>query len=116
DGTPVSPYRSTFDVRRSAFVRGSGFDVQRSRFEVRGSTFWRHDERRTANDARRTTHREQRTNDERRTTNGERQPVVVKFGGELLEDREHLAGVVEAVRTIATATPLVIVHGGGKEI
>ena len=43
-------------------------------------------------------------------------PTVLKLGGELLENREHLAGVVEAVRTIAAATPLVIVHGGGKEI
>ena len=44
-------------------------------------------------------------------------PLVLKFGGELLEDRAHLAGVVAAVTTIAaTGTPLVVVHGGGKEI
>jgi acetylglutamate kinase len=43
-------------------------------------------------------------------------PVVLKFGGELLEDRAHLATVVSAITTIAAATPLVIVHGGGKEI
>jgi acetylglutamate kinase len=44
-------------------------------------------------------------------------PLVFKFGGELLEDRAHLAGVVAAVTTIAaTGTPLVVVHGGGKEI
>jgi acetylglutamate kinase len=44
-------------------------------------------------------------------------PLVVKFGGELLEDRGHLATVVGGLSAIAAAgTPLVIVHGGGKEI
>jgi acetylglutamate kinase len=49
-------------------------------------------------------------------------PLVLKLGGELLEDRAHLATVVQAVRTIAVRNlpvqpvPLVIVHGGGKEI
>jgi acetylglutamate kinase len=46
-------------------------------------------------------------------------PLVLKFGGELLEDAGRLAGVVDAVRTIAAdrvASPLVVVHGGGKEI
>jgi acetylglutamate kinase len=46
-------------------------------------------------------------------------PVVLKFGGELLEDRGRLATVVRAVAGIAAAAPdlpLVIVHGGGKEI
>jgi acetylglutamate kinase len=43
-------------------------------------------------------------------------PVVLKFGGELLEDRAHLATVVAGVARIASALPLVIVHGGGKEI
>jgi acetylglutamate kinase len=44
-------------------------------------------------------------------------PLVLKFGGELLEDRAHLASVVAAVSSIAaTGTPLVVVHGGGKEI
>ena len=43
--------------------------------------------------------------------------VVLKFGGELLEDRSHLATVVGAVSSIAAAgAPLAIVHGGGKEI
>jgi acetylglutamate kinase len=41
----------------------------------------------------------------------------LKIGGELLEDRAHLASVVGAVTAIAAAgSPLVIVHGGGKEI
>lgn len=44
-------------------------------------------------------------------------PLVLKFGGELLEDRAHLANVVAGVAAIAAAgAPLVIVHGGGKEI
>jgi acetylglutamate kinase len=49
-------------------------------------------------------------------------PLVLKFGGELLEDKSRMAAVVAAVRDIAGGTagtapsPLVIVHGGGKEI
>jgi acetylglutamate kinase len=43
-------------------------------------------------------------------------PLVLKFGGELLEDPARLAGVVTAVRSIAAVTPLAIVHGGGREI
>src|SRR5262249_37242181 len=44
-------------------------------------------------------------------------PLVLKFGGELLEDRAHLATVVGAVSSITAAgAPVVIVHGGGKEI
>jgi len=43
-------------------------------------------------------------------------PLVLKFGGELLEDRAHLATVVAAVKAMASRTAIVIVHGGGKEI
>src|SRR5207245_4340508 len=44
-------------------------------------------------------------------------PIVVKFGGELIEDRAHLATVVAGLSSMATAgAPLVVVHGGGKEI
>ena len=49
-------------------------------------------------------------------------PLVLKIGGELLEDRAHLASVVGAVAAIAAAgapivgSSMVIVHGGGKEI
>ena len=49
-------------------------------------------------------------------------PLVVKFGGELLEEPSRMATVVAAVRDIALQAPLgpvvpvVIVHGGGKEI
>jgi acetylglutamate kinase len=44
-------------------------------------------------------------------------PLVIKFGGELIEDRAHLATAVAALSTMAgTGAPLVVVHGGGKEI
>lgn len=44
-------------------------------------------------------------------------PLVLKFGGELLESPEHLANVVRGVRTLAAeGIPVVIVHGGGREI
>jgi acetylglutamate kinase len=43
-------------------------------------------------------------------------PLVLKFGGELLEDRSRLSTVVSAVQKIAERTPVVVVHGGGKEI
>jgi acetylglutamate kinase len=44
-------------------------------------------------------------------------PLVVKFGGELIEDRAHLAAVVAGLSAIAAkGAPLVVVHGGGKEI
>jgi acetylglutamate kinase len=44
-------------------------------------------------------------------------PLVLKFGGELIEDRAHLGQVVAGLaRIVATGTPVVVVHGGGKEI
>src|SRR5258708_4079203 len=44
-------------------------------------------------------------------------PLVMKFGGELLEDRAHLASVVAGVAAIARGGAfLAIVHGGGTEI
>jgi len=43
-------------------------------------------------------------------------PTIVKFGGELLEEPSRLQTVVKAMANVAAATPLVIVHGGGKEI
>ena len=42
---------------------------------------------------------------------------MIKFGGELIEDRAHLATAVAALAAIGrTGTPVVVVHGGGKEI
>ena len=44
-------------------------------------------------------------------------PLVIKFGGELLDDRSRLTTLVAAIaRTATQGVPLVIVHGGGKEI
>jgi acetylglutamate kinase len=43
-------------------------------------------------------------------------PLLIKFGGELLEDRVRLTTVVDSVREISRHEPVVIVHGGGKEI
>ncbi len=43
--------------------------------------------------------------------------IVLKFGGELLDDAARLRSVVASVARIAArGVPLVIVHGGGKEI
>jgi acetylglutamate kinase len=47
-------------------------------------------------------------------------PLVLKFGGELLEDPAQLARVVSAIaggiRQSTPLVPIVIVHGGGREI
>ena len=45
-------------------------------------------------------------------------PLVVKFGGELLEDPASLQTVVSALEAIVgrESTGVVVVHGGGKEI
>jgi acetylglutamate kinase len=43
-------------------------------------------------------------------------PLLLKFGGELLEEPGRLQGVVGAVATVAAGAPVVVVHGGGKEI
>lgn len=43
-------------------------------------------------------------------------PVLVKFGGELVESPERLAAVGEALAALAATGPLVVVHGGGREI
>jgi len=44
-------------------------------------------------------------------------PLVLKFGGELLEERSRVDAVVAVVTQIAAAgVPVVVVHGGGREI
>lgn len=43
-------------------------------------------------------------------------PVVVKFGGELLEDPKHLSTLTTALAKLSRRTALVVVHGGGREI
>jgi acetylglutamate kinase len=43
-------------------------------------------------------------------------PAVLKFGGELLEDPAALRSTASALAKLVRATPLVLVHGGGREI
>jgi acetylglutamate kinase len=46
-------------------------------------------------------------------------PVVVKFGGELLEEPQRLADLAQAISRVRRSkplVPLVLVHGGGREI
>lgn len=45
-----------------------------------------------------------------------RAPVLVKFGGELVETPERLSAVGDALAALAAEGPLVVVHGGGREI
>jgi acetylglutamate kinase len=41
---------------------------------------------------------------------------VLKFGGELVEDPVHVGALAVAVASLAADGPLVVVHGGGREI
>ncbi len=46
-------------------------------------------------------------------------PVVLKFGGELLEDPQRVAALASTIAKLVRKkplVPLVIVHGGGREI
>jgi acetylglutamate kinase len=44
-------------------------------------------------------------------------PVVLKYGGELVEDPAHLRTAVSSiVAAIDRSIPLVVVHGGGREV
>ena len=43
-------------------------------------------------------------------------PVVLKFGGELLEDPQRITALASTIAKLARKIPLVIVHGGGREI
>ena len=43
-------------------------------------------------------------------------PVVLKLGGELLEQPQDVARVAKAIAALARKSPLIVVHGGGKEI
>ena len=43
-------------------------------------------------------------------------PVVLKFGGELLEDPQRLTALAATLAKLARNTPIVVVHGGGREI
>jgi acetylglutamate kinase len=43
-------------------------------------------------------------------------PLVFKFGGELIEDASRLKTAATAIAAAARTTPLVVIHGGGREI
>ena len=43
-------------------------------------------------------------------------PIVLKFGGELVEDSERIAALAARIATLSRKTPVVLVHGGGREI
>lgn len=45
-----------------------------------------------------------------------RRRLVLKLGGELLEQPEDVKRVATAIVALARKTPLVVVHGGGREI
>jgi acetylglutamate kinase len=47
---------------------------------------------------------------------GAAQPVVLKFGGELLEDASRVSALAVTIANLSKTTRLVIVHGGGREI
>ena len=43
-------------------------------------------------------------------------PVVLKLGGELLEEPSDVQRVARGIAALARRTPLLVVHGGGREI
>jgi acetylglutamate kinase len=45
-----------------------------------------------------------------------RRPIVLKLGGELLEQASDLTLVARGIAALAKQTALVVVHGGGREI
>jgi acetylglutamate kinase len=58
---------------------------------------------------------ERRTLDaERRTLNAE--TVVLKLGGELLDDESGLRGVAASIAKLASERAVVVIHGGGRAI
>ena len=43
-------------------------------------------------------------------------PTVLKLGGELLEEAGRVAAIAKVIKQTAAKGPLVVVHGGGREI
>jgi acetylglutamate kinase len=43
-------------------------------------------------------------------------PTVLKLGGELLEDATRMSAMAQAIARAAARIPLIVVHGGGREI
>ena len=52
----------------------------------------------------------------RLTPGGTNDAIVLKLGGELLEQPPDVQRIVRAIVALARRAPLVVVHGGGKEI
>ncbi len=48
--------------------------------------------------------------------NEENSPVVVKIGGSLIEDSDAMAALWPALRSLREQAPVVLVHGGGKQM
>jgi acetylglutamate kinase len=42
--------------------------------------------------------------------------IVLKLGGELLEQPQDVRRIARGIRTLASKAALTVVHGGGKEI
>jgi acetylglutamate kinase len=42
--------------------------------------------------------------------------TVLKLGGELIEDAPRMSSMAEAIARVAAKVPLIVVHGGGREI
>ena len=42
--------------------------------------------------------------------------VVLKLGGELLESPDRLAAIAKVIKLASKQRPLIVVHGGGREI
>jgi acetylglutamate kinase len=51
-----------------------------------------------------------------RRTTGSARPVVLKLGGELIEEPSRVQAVGAAIAGLQADSPLVVVHGGGKAI
>jgi len=49
-------------------------------------------------------------------TNEESSPVVVKIGGSLIDDDDHMASLWPALRALREQHAVVVVHGGGKQM
>jgi acetylglutamate kinase len=45
-----------------------------------------------------------------------KRPLVLKLGGELLEQPQDVQRVADGIVALASRSPLVVVHGGGREI
>jgi len=49
-------------------------------------------------------------------TDEQDRPIVVKIGGALIENEDHVAAVWAALRSLRERAPVVLVHGGGPQM